>query len=249
MRILGLTVGRNEAGRYLQPMLEHHSQFLDDHFFYDDQSTDDTPLMAGECGAIVKRRSDDVPSFVENEGMFREAAWQEFEASLHPKHGNLVLVIDCDEVLIPHPSSYPGATIRGLLEATAGLFFHGYVAADLNIPEVFGFNDDGVPLIRKDALWGTIHAPRLFFYQSGASYYHGQFGTPAVPSYVMQNQSWYSQDALVLMHYGYAREKDRSVKYDRYAGHSGHSNNHVNSILSDQMELVPWIGPYVEGMR
>jgi len=46
MRIFGLTVGRNEAGRYLETMLWHMHGIVDNHFFFDDRSDDETVSIA-----------------------------------------------------------------------------------------------------------------------------------------------------------------------------------------------------------
>jgi hypothetical protein len=118
-----------------------------------------------------------------------------------------------------------------------------HVAVDIAIPEVFGFDQDGMPLIRTDGLWSTIHAPRLFAWRPGGTYAIGDFGVPAVPSYVMASP-WFSADNISLMHYGYADPFDQKSKYERYRGHNGHANAHVESIMA-QRTLVRWDAPYV----
>lgn len=239
MRIFALTVGRNEADRYLAPMLRHMHDIVDGHFFYDDQSDDETVELATAAGCTVRTRADTVPSFVENEGAFREAAWNVFQAVMSPMVGDWVLVIDCDEVLVSS-----GMDERRTLEAAA---MQGVDAVTLNIPEVFGFDGDGCPLIRTDGAWPTIHAPRYFGYKPGGTYFHGEFGVPAVPSYAQAARRG-SADTLSLMHYGYADGRDKAIKYERYSGHFGHGHQHVQSIIT-KPELVRWGGPYVKEMR
>jgi hypothetical protein len=51
------------------------------------------------------------------------------------------------------------------------------------------------------------------------------------------------------MHYGYATEDDQKAKHERYTGRNGHLNAHVESIVAEDKELVPWKWPYVETMR
>lgn len=252
MTIFGLTVGRNEEGRYLEPMLQHMHGVVDEHFFYDDQSDDRTASIANRAGCCVHIRNDQTPSFTENEGAFREDAWIGFERSMNPQIGDWVLVIDCDEVLVATSANEEANTLvdvtRAWLQFTTSS--HRHVAAiDLNIPEIWGVQEDGRPIQRIDKLWNTIHAPRLFQYRIDGRYFHGDFGVPAVPQYVQQSQ-WGNTDALALMHYGYAARSDQKSKYARYTGRLGHSNNHVESIMDplSEQQLVSWEGPYVKGM-
>lgn len=246
MKVFGLTVGRNEEQRYLAPTLNHSLKILDGHFFYDDRSTDRTPQIAEELGCVVVQRPQGGASFLESEGRFRDAAWLAFEAAMGPMPGDWVLVIDCDEVLVAQfamtPSDY-WSVIREVISSAGDR-----VAVNLNMPEVFGFADDGCPLIRTDRLWGTGHAPRLFRYRPGGSYFVGNFGVPAVPSYVM-NGAWGTTEALVLMHYGYANRVDHERKYERYNGQPGHSDAHVQSILAPDKILERWRWAYIETMR
>ena len=256
LRIFGLTVGRNEADRYLIPMLRHMGEVLDRHFFYDDQSTDRTPYIVAEYShAILERRPNGVPSFVENEGAFRGAAWEAFEWHMQPEPGDYVLVIDCDEVLVSTRLVDFNILKYGVAACTRQRLKYVIDQAinrpiNLNIPEVFGFDAEGYPLIRTDRLWNTIHAPRLFPYRPSGHYFIGAkgFGVPAVPNYVMAG-GWYSTDDLALMHYGYAREEDQKLKFERYSGQLGHSNAHVESIAAADKTLATWGLAHVKEMQ
>jgi glycosyltransferase involved in cell wall biosynthesis len=231
MRILALTVGYNEEDRYLKKMLQHlHSQ-VDGQFFYDDRSTDKTPNIAANYGPVVIRPSI-APSFLENEGAFRESAWMEFEHHMNPELGDWVLVIDCDEFLISKEPLMNVIWDEVMLSSVAP-----YIGFDLAIKEVFGLSQNGRPLVRVDRLWSTIHAPRLFSYEPHANYFHGEFGVPAVPQYVMRGP-WQSTESCFLAHFGYAALRDRLAKYMRYNGRLGHSDAHVQSINDPHQILV-----------
>lgn len=238
MRILGLTVGRNESGRYLESMLQAAGETLDDLFFYDDQSTDATPVIAAQY-ATLETRPHQVPSFIENEGRFRYAAWEAFENAMQPTSEDWVLVLDCDEVLV----GGHGLCTRHALEHVIGGSRFGVIM--LNIPEIFGYEEQ-VPLIRTDRLWNTIHAPRLFRFRPNGRYVMGDLGVPAVPTYAMGQ--FEDTDFLYLMHYGYADKRDHRVKYERYRGKLGHSNAHVNSIM-EIPTLEPWTGSFDTRMK
>jgi hypothetical protein len=246
MRIFGLTVGRNEAARYLIPMLMHSLDIFDDVYFYDDQSTDETAVIVSELNCSGRIRADHIPSFVESEGDFRAAAWEAFEEDLSPRPGDWVQVIDCDESLVSEYGAQPSdvrATMEKVITAASG-----HVGVMETIPEVWGFDEDGCPLIRVDGLWNTIHAPRLFPYRPNGQYYRGaHFGVPAVPNYVMGGP-WFGTDLIQLMHYGYAELDDQVTKYGRYSGQTGHSNQHVESIAQPGV-FDRWPGAYNPYMR
>jgi hypothetical protein len=245
VRVFGLTVGRNEADRYLEPMLWHMHSIVDGHFFFDDMSTDSTPEIAAEYCEVAVRTAMR-PSFVENEGAFRGNAWSAFEEQMQPVVGDWVLVIDCDEVLVSN-HHLVGYASPHRAELLAAIRTSSRVAIDLAIPEVWGYHEGGRPMTRIDGAWGTIHGPRLFAYMPGGDYFQGDFGVPAVPNYVMRGP-WDSTDAVSLMHYGYADPRDQLAKYRRYIGRSGHGTQHVQSIVGP-VDLEVWHRPYVEEMR
>lgn len=245
MKLFALTVGRNERYRYLSPMLAYMKNIIDEHFFYDDQSDDGTEKLAEAAGCKVVVRPDDVSPFSQDEGLFRGAAWAAFEKTMDPQLGDWVLVIDCDEVLISCNSVDP-VEVKHTIDCFISLSEGRSIM--LMIPEIFGFDDDGVPLHRVDRLWPTIHAPRLFPYHQDGHYTAGEVGVPAVPSYVMHTDQWVAAGEVTIMHYGYSCEEDQKIKYQRYAGRIGHSNDHIESILAPDKELVRWTGPFVESM-
>lgn len=233
MRIFGLTVGKNEADRYLHAMLSNTSRYVYQHFFYDDDSTDRTVaavLYHPQC--VVYRREINTPSFMEHEAMFRAAAWAAFEETMTPVLGDWVLILDCDEFFVDR------TPLPLLPEYLQTISASGVM---LNIHEVFGYDDEGTPLIRIDRLWGTIHAPRLFPYRPGAQFSMQRMGAPAVPTYVMAGP-WANTENFSILHYGYARREDQLAKYERYSSRSdnGHSNIHIESILALDKELIPW---------
>jgi Glycosyl transferase family 2 len=234
--IYALTVGKNEECRYLQSFLENVGEWANYHFFYDDQSDDDTAELAQDW-ADVRIRPDGIPSFKDDEGMFRQAAWSTFETVMDPREGDWIFVIDCDEVVV-------GSTdrpIRESIEAVVNTVLYG--AVSIAFHEVFDVAEGGVPLLRIDGFWGQGFAPRLFSYQIGGIFHHGKVGVPAVPSYVMaQSGRWHQTNEISVMHYGYADKEDLIVKHSRYNGVPGHHPAHIASILAPPV-LAPWGGP------
>lgn len=237
MRVFSITVTRNEADRYLAEVLDTLAGFVDHRFVYDDQSTDATVDLAIAAGCEVWSRGDGTPSFLEHEGAFRQAAWRVFETTMTPAPEDWVLSVDADEFLA---TAHDRATVLRDIAATAGDRY----SATIRIPEVFGADGDGCPLIRTDGFWNTIAARRFFRYEPGGHFRDKAMGCGSEPTYVNAHPTIAKLDDPVLLHYGYAAEADRRTKHTRYttlADH-GHSSTHVQSILSRQT-LIRWDGP------
>lgn len=217
-------------------MLEFMKPILDEHFFYDDGSTDDTVKIAAEMGCCTVQRPDDIPTLLQDEGLFRWGAWKALEQYLNPHSDDWILSIDCDEILIGGRDNLKEAVSRS-----------SYVSVDLKKHEIFGYDTDGCPLVRMDGFWGTIKGPRLLRWWPNAVFKTGYLGVPGVPEYAMGHPR-FETDKIELLHYGYAEEEDRQEKYVRYHGLPGHSAAHIESILGP-MALRRWPKLYSPNMR
>jgi hypothetical protein len=228
MRLLALTVGRNEADRYLAQMLEHTASVVDAHFFMDDQSTDTTLDFATHwCETMV--RPDGIPSFLEHEGRFRQFAYEQFEQRLNPEHGDWVLAIDCDEILVSDIGDH-GADIRAGLNRAIALA-RNMNAIVMPVPECFGFDDDGTPLCRTDGFWGGIRGTRLFRWQPDGTFRDKPMGSGSEPTYATRPPRSEDSCGVSIMHFGYAIPADVKAKYARYnATQHGHNDKHIQSI-------------------
>lgn len=237
MRLFGLLCVRNEADRYLSDCLQWHAPILDDIFVYDDQSTDDSAALAESYGAKVEIRPDDVPSFTENEGQFRQAAWDAFELNMFPEREDWVLAFDADEFFVS------GRDERDMLLALAYTAqFDDTNAVTMHFNEVFGETDDHQPLIRTDGFWGETDHPRFFRYQWRGRYANRRMGGGSVPSYVQPSVTCTAS----FLHYGYAKPEDRIKKHDFYTSIpcNGHNPQHIASIVAPEsvMKLEQWKG-------
>jgi glycosyltransferase involved in cell wall biosynthesis len=229
MRIFASTVGRNEEGRWIDSMLLSVQGQFDGHFFYDDGSSDNTPGVASSAGCTVVSRPSDVPSFLEHGSDFRQAAWAALEVAMGPREGDWILSIDCDELLLGDVRT----TVAAAFEANSVL---------VPIPEVFGFDTDGWPLVRTDGFWATIRGTRLFRYQRGGVFSGKAMGSGSEPQYATRGP-FHAPDGLWLMHLGYARREDQVAKHRRYSALAhGHNDSHVQSIVQ-QPTLARWDGP------
>lgn len=240
MRLLSLTVGRNEANRYLPVMIERTAAVVDAMFFMDDQSTDNTVDVATYwCETMV--RPDGVPSFLEHEGQFRQFAYDRFEERLNPERGDWVLAIDCDELLVSDIGDH-GADIRAGLNRAISLA--GQMNAILMpVPECFGFDDDGTPLCRQDGFWGGIKGTRLFRWQPGGKFADKAMGSGSEPGYAIRSPRSSNNGGVSIMHFGYADPADVQAKYVRYNNtEHGHSDKHIQSIIA-KPDLKRWNYP------
>lgn len=239
-RVLAQMVVRNEAGRYLECVLEALGWAVDGIHVYDDLSSDDTMVVALNAGATVTRRPFLVPSFAEDESRFRQAAWMAMEDQLRPIPGrDWILAVDADELLVA-PSGL-GPAVDAAVAAYAG-------AVAVPIPEVFGLRPgaDGavIPMVRTDGLWAGLAGPRLAVFEHDGLFREQALAGGSVPSYVRAGAQSTANHGVELLHLGYVDPADRREKHQRYAGHAGQPGQnaaHVASILTTPY-LEPWPG-------
>lgn len=234
MKIFGLLCVRNETTRWLDETLRWNSQFLDEIFVYDDQSTDDTVALARLHGCAVVVRDDwDFP-FLEDEGRFRQAGYEAFEMYSGVEKGDWVLALDADEFLVADDDE------RDALEHLAAVASAGGSSAtSFKVLEAFAL-EGATPLIRTDGFWDNIEALRFFEYHEGGRIPRRRLGCGSVPHNVSPNGV--ASNARIL-HYGYVRPEDRRVKHERYRSivNNGHSSKHIDSIITPAA-LVPYRG-------
>lgn len=209
IKIHGLTVCGNEVDRYLESSLLHNYRYLDTIFIYDDQSDDGSMALSLDVGTEVVRRPDDVPTFLEHEGAFRQAAWDAWVASIQPAYGDWVLAFDVDEF-------YYGPPLHSLVGE--------YVGGVIRRPEMWSYTQ---PLHRVDGEWSKITNIRFFPYAEPGVFHNKELAGGSAPSYT---ESTTQKLEAHLLHYGYADPGDRKVKYSRYIDRPGHSRSHIRSI-------------------
>lgn len=238
MSLLAHLVAKNEADRYLDAALAALPTELV--HVYDDCSTDATVEVARNHGALVGTRGPSEPSFMDHEGMFRQAAWRSFESHLLPQLGDWVLAMDCDEFVVC--GGDVGASIDWAIAVAHEL---GAIAVDLPIPEIWDLAD-GQAWQRLDGYWGMLSAPRLFAYRPGGRFVDQAMACGSVPTYVREGFVSQQTCGLAIAHLGYLDPADRATKYQRYSGVRGHSSSHVKSICQTaQLGVVDWKMPAV----
>lgn len=243
MRILGLMVTRNEAGRYLGPALTWAERFLDDLFVLDDQSDDGTAQVVADFGAMVAVRPNGVPSFIEHEGAFRQAAWDYMSHHMHLGPTDWVFSFDADEFLTSVDNSDIGTNLR--LDAAQAVENAKYadrgdrmLAVGFHVPEVFHAEEEQIA-IRTDGYWDKIFQTRLVRWEPGQRFADKPMACGSVPERAIKGGL--VSHRCKLLHFGYANPEDRIKKHQRYMNRPGHSTSHVASIVS-QPKLRTWEG-------
>lgn len=233
-KIVAHMVVKNEEDKYLQSCLEWNSQWWDEIFFYDDMSTDSTVEMCKEYG-VVETRPEHVPSFVENEGAFRQAAWDSMAQHSSLSLGDYVFSLDADEFLVGTVGRWnPRDGLLVLIDSCEQL---GFKSAMIPVPEVW--NHLMVPYVRVDGFWADNKNERFVKYDDKGAFRDGM-GCGSVPESnrkVLKNLY-----TVALLHYGYTIPGAVQSKFDRYIDSPGrHNIKHVRSIV-EEPELAEWKG-------
>jgi len=234
MRILATMVAKNEANRYLDACLYWLGTCVDAVHVYDDQSDDETAEIVLSHDFRLTVRPDDVPTFLEHEGKFRQAAWEAFEKKLEPEEGDWVLALDADEFVVAD-----GKERLAIIEEIHQAERMDEQARILRFAEIFAVTN-GVPQIRRDGYWDSIAQARLFQWQPGGQLDQRLLGGGSAPTFVAPYRKSVSRN-LTILHYGYASDEDKKVKHHRYRTVPGHNPSLVESILKPAA-LVPWQG-------
>ena len=237
MKIHGIICVKNEASRYLDSCLSWMGHIVDDIFVYDDRSTDNSVGIAIDNGCDVFIRPISIPSFIEHEGRFRSAAWSSFQKIASPSLGDWILAFDSDEFLVSDTD------VRGsLYKSISYAENHGNIGVLLHFPEVFKFVNNRA-FIRTDGFWDSIYGPRLFAYKPDATWNDKPMACGSQPEYVARGSLSTETFGLKMLHFGYASDDDKKIKYERYSSlyNHGHSNKHIESILSAPV-LEEWHG-------
>lgn len=241
MKVIAYMPIKDEVDRYLEPCLRDLSKAVDEIVIYDDRSTDDSVSVAKKYTDHVTVRPSHLPSFLEHEGRFRQAAWDYMVERCNPTDEDWILAIDADEWIYAESTDL---TLRRLKEVLGKIPWN-YTALMIQKHEIFDIQD-GVPQERIDGYWGSIIGTRLVRFLPGGTFNDKAMGCGSEPSYCSQSPSRVEHD-LFLLHYGYVQPEDRVMKHERYTTlvDHGHSNSHIASIVAEP-ELRPWTGRHPE---
>ena len=238
--LIGHMIVRNEYDRYLTKTLPALAELCDGRVVVvDDFSTDQTwewvctSKEAKDWGWQTCRRPEDVPSFLEHEGKFREWAWIHAAEAAGAEAGDWIISLDADEFVVASTELDAYRLIREAMDTTDGQ------SLEFKVLEVF--DDSGeVPMVRTDGFWGSISSHRLARWRPKYSeFLMMKMGCGSIPHFAKSDSRLAL--GLAILHFGYARKEDRLAKYARYRRGVGHNRSHVESILREP-RLKAWEG-------
>jgi glycosyltransferase involved in cell wall biosynthesis len=191
-------LARNEADRYLISALNAWSQFADQIFVLDDNSTDHTADVAVEAGAVVRRRDTNAPPAWGNETSARRELFEWVSSSISA--GSFIFVLDADMVPAKNPKDLLVGGIDGVLFRLHDLWGEGVYRSD------HYWRGHNVP-----RLW-LVRNPRTTDHQwSGRGIHSGHF-----PNNLLIERSVVAPKEYSILHYSYVDPVDRKSKCDQY---------------------------------
>lgn len=232
--VLAMMAVRNEAGRYLRPVLDRLATLVDGIVILDDASTDQTPELCRAHPKVIRFQRLESPLFTQDEAALRNILWA-ITVELEPAW---ILALDADELLEEKAKTeLPALTDQQEFELITFPVYHFW--GDLCH-------------YRSDQLWNPALARTacLFRYRKNQAYHWaprrlhcGRFPTEAYlsPRY---------HSPLRLLHLGYAAQHEREQKYRRYLSLDPEGYfcppEHYRSIIHPRPRLRRWPGENLE---
>lgn len=227
-RIMANMVIRNEADKWLRPVLERVASQVDAICITDDCSDDNTVDIAKEFTPLVQTMSE--PIFATNEGKLRQLSWEFLEQHVDATDDWWVLAIDADEMLYETRHRLRDLVAQKRFDVLSIEFYHMWS------PTHF----------RVDKAWRPHPSSRLFRYFPGGSFLDRALACGSEPTYVRQlimEGKYLGSTGLLMKHLSYMTDEGKSSKYERYTkidGGAFHANAHIESIIDKDPVLVEW---------
>lgn len=224
--IIAQMVGKNEANRFLEPVLQRLSTQVDKIIFTDDCSEDNTAEIASKYAEVF---STEKTLFTENEGNLRSNAWKNLEK--YAKEGDWIVAIDCDEMLY-HTEEKEIAEVlaQSPFDVVNVRFYHMWNETQY----------------RVDKLWAPNNSSRIFRYRNGGEFFDKKLACGSEPTYVlswMRSRNYWIHSNLIMQHLGYIKDQDKKDKYERYMSldqGAFHNIKHIESIIDEEVVLLNW---------
>ncbi|NPV73033.1 MAG: glycosyltransferase [Pelotomaculum sp.] len=220
---------RNEAGRYLEMVLEHAARYIDSAVILDDASEDDTVEVCRRVlsGIPLNLVSNKEPCF-NNEIVLRKQLW-ELTVDTGP---DWILILDADEIFEDRAPQ----VLRSLARRP-DVYYYAFRLYDMWDEKFY----------REDTYWCAHkwYRPFMVRYVPGFNYLWKE--TPQhcgrFPKNIEELRGEASQ--LRIKHLGWMKPEDRLKKYYRYKQLDPESvygiKEQYQSILDPKPNLVPWV--------
>lgn len=232
------TVVKNEQHRFLEKFLEWHSPIFDEIHIFDDQSIDDTVQICKQYTKHVYIRKDSESSFVNNESLFRQAAWDNLGTTCSPTPKDWIICLDADEFFMSEKENEKDS-LDLLLDYTTVVKKR---STSIRLFEVWKTNPT---MIRIDGFWKTNFPVRITRWKPNETFANFKLGCGSVPEPALKN-SVQNIKTNHIMHLGYSIDGTAKRKYDLYKSNKGNRHNpaHIESLLKPP-SLIEWLGKSV----
>jgi glycosyltransferase involved in cell wall biosynthesis len=236
VNLVGMMIVKDEADRYLVPVLQALARVCDEIRVYDDGSVDGSAEIAAAVDRVHVKRAD-TSSFFMHEGAARQKAL-EWANEASP---TFVLAVDADELI------ENGHLIREAVEEERS---RGMVWT-LDMQEIWKADARGIQ-VREDGGWRS-HGVPILYRRVGAFPHRADWRIPnrklasgRVPLAVGRNHRKEETGAQIL-HLGWTCKADRAARHARYVEHDKgrfHRGSHLDSIMwpDEKVDLRrrPW---------
>lgn len=220
---------RNEAGRYLEKVLRHATQFIDKAVILDDASEDNTVEICRQAlaGIPLIMVSNNQPLF-NNEIVLRKQLW-ELAISSDP---DWILILDADEIF-----EEKAPDVLRELAQRPNMFSHSFRLYDMWTETAY----------REDPYWMAHNCYRPFMVKYVPGFNYVWRDSPQHCGRFPQNVYELTGDIsdLRLKHLGWIRPKDRLEKYKRYKRLDPNAvfgiAEQYESILDPNPNLISWL--------
>ena len=227
-KLIANMVIRNEADKWLRPVLERVASQVDALCVTDDCSDDDSVSIVKEYTDLVQVMPE--ATFSTNEGKLRQQSWNFLEQHVSTNDDWWVLAIDADEMLYETKYSLEELIDQRQFDVMSIEFYHMWSETQF----------------RVDKAWRPHCSTRLFRYFPHGKFLDRELACGSEPTYVMDlvmQRRYFQSTGLLMKHLSYMTEEGKRSKYDRYTkidGGAFHANAHIESIIDPNPVLVDW---------
>ncbi len=223
MKLAILTILRDEAHRYLAPLLNAWSQFADEIIAIDDHSSDASQSLL-EAARATWRPSGIVGPMWGSEAAKREELW------------NLGMKSNADWFIFLDADMIPASDPRSLMELDIETRPYG-----IAFPLYDLWNLDPT-LYRSDNFWQAHTHPRLWAVPKPDGSFRAKWSKRGIhcghlPENLSLKGILTAPKKFAILHYGYAHETDRKVKHKAYLDQTHQLSDiehaHAESIIDD----------------
>ena len=224
--IASMIAGPGEADRHLGRCLAATREWADLVVVYGDAPDPATVSLISEHADVWQVGGENL--YEQGEHLVRNKVLAMLDETV--VEGDIVVVLDADEQI--HADA---PAIRRTLAA-----LECDTAESWNVRFLHVWNEDGT-LHRVDGLWQPSVGPRIYRHHPGyrlRPLYESAWVCPPLPPHLLRTGG--RPAVLDVLHWSYARERDRQPKFERYSRLPGHSPAHIRSIIeTPTLEPVP----------